>query len=78
METTGKPRSEKAVLALSSLLMWIPCLLLLLAGAPLWIGALLGLSAGTMTIQAAGTMQAAGGTGGTGRFSRRSARAFRS
>jgi hypothetical protein len=66
-----KSQAERAVLVISSTLMWIPCLLLCLVGAPLWIAGLLALSAGTMT------MQVATCAGGTGRFSRMSARLFR-
>jgi hypothetical protein len=64
--------SERWVLLISSVLMWIPCVLLLVVGAPLWVGGILAVSAGTMTVQAVGT------TDGKGRFTRWAARAFRS
>ena len=51
--------------------MWIPCLLVLLVGAPLLVTGLLGFSAGTMTVQVVGSR------GGTSRFSRWAERAFR-
>ena len=51
----GTTRSQKLVLGISAVLMWLPCLLLLLAGAPLWIGGVLATSAGTMTVQTLGT-----------------------
>jgi hypothetical protein len=50
-----RSRGERLVLWVSCLLMWIPCVVLLIAGAPLLIGAILATSAGTMTIQVAGT-----------------------
>jgi hypothetical protein len=59
------------VLVVASALMWIPCLLVLLVGAPLLVTGLLGLSAGTMTVQVVGSR------GGTSRFSRWAERAFR-
>lgn len=64
--------SERWVLLLCSVLMWVPCVVLLLAGAPLLVGGILAVSAGTMTVQAVGA------TPGKGRFSRWAARAFRS
>ena len=70
-ETVHRTRSERAVLVAASLLMWIPCVLVLLVGAPLLVVGLLGLSAGTMTVQVAGV------SGGKGRFSRWSEKAFR-
>lgn len=55
MADERRPRGERVVLWVSSLLMWIPCVVLLVVGAPLWIAAILATSAGTMTIQVAGT-----------------------
>jgi len=55
MGDVGGGRNEKMVLGISTVLMWLPCLLLLLAGAPVWIGGVLATSAGTMTVQALGT-----------------------
>jgi hypothetical protein len=43
--------SERWVLLVSSLLMWVPCVVLLLAGAPLLVGGILAISAGGMTGQ---------------------------
>jgi hypothetical protein len=59
------------VIAVASALMWLPCLLLIALGAPVLATGLLGLSAGMMTVQVAGTSP-------TGRFGRWAERTFRS
>ncbi|HSP38223.1 MAG TPA: hypothetical protein VLR26_10755 [Frankiaceae bacterium] len=71
MGTRDRSRAEKIAVSVASALMWIPCILLFLVGAPLLVTGLLGVSAGMMTVQAAGTA-------GNGRFSRWAERAFRS
>ena len=63
-----RPRGERAVLALSSLLMWVPCALLLVVGAPLWIAGLLAISAGGMTMQ---VVETSGVTGRLARWAKR-------
>jgi hypothetical protein len=63
-----RPRGERAVLALSSLLMWVPCALLLVVGAPLWVAGLLAISAGGMTMQ---VVETSGVTGRLARWARR-------
>lgn len=63
-----RPRSERVVLALSSLLMWVPCALLLVVGAPLWVAGLLAISAGGMTMQ---VVETSGVSGRLARWARR-------
>ncbi|MDQ1631509.1 MAG: hypothetical protein QOC80_1481 [Frankiaceae bacterium] len=63
-----RPRGERAVLALSSLLLWVPCALLLVVGAPLWVAGLLAISAGGMTMQ---VVETSGVTGRLARWARR-------
>ncbi len=63
-----RPRGERVVLALSSLLMWVPCALLLVVGAPLWVAGLLAISAGGMTMQ---VVETSGMSGRLARWARR-------
>lgn len=64
----ARPRGERAVLAFSSLLMWVPCALLLVVGAPLWVAGLLAISAGGMTMQ---VVETSGVTGRLARWAKR-------
>lgn len=70
--TSVPSKSERWVLLASTLLMWVPCLVLLVAGAPLLVGGILALSAGGMTLQVVGSSK------GQSRFSRWAARVSRS
>jgi hypothetical protein len=63
-----RPRSERVVLALSSLLMWVPCAVLIVVGAPFWVAGLLAISAGGMTMQ---VVETSGITGRLARMARR-------
>jgi hypothetical protein len=71
MTARSRSRAEKIAVAVAAALMWVPCVVVFAVGAPLLVTGLLGVSAGMMTVQAAGTS-------GTGRFSRWAERAFRS
>jgi hypothetical protein len=48
--------------------MWVPCALLLVVGAPLWVAGLLAISAGGMTMQ---VVETSGVTGRLARWARR-------
>ena len=50
-----RPRGERLVLTIATALMWVPCILVLIVGAPLLVAVILATSAGTMTVQVAGT-----------------------